>query len=74
MRFGRYFQFLLERPKVNSLSFNFIQLSLASPEKDPERSFGEVKTETINYRTFKPERGDGFSWCQDLWSDQGLRM
>jgi DNA-directed RNA polymerase, beta'' subunit/160 kD subunit len=34
-----------------------IQISIASPEKIREWSFGEVKKpETINYRTFKPER------------------
>ena len=34
-----------------------IKISLASPEKIREWSFGEVKKpETINYRTFKPER------------------
>ncbi len=47
---------LFERPK-DPLSFNAIRLSLVSPEKIRERSFGEVKKpETINYRTFKPER------------------
>jgi DNA-directed RNA polymerase subunit beta' len=47
---------LFARPK-DPLNFNAIRLSLASPEKIRERSFGEVKKpETINYRTFKPER------------------
>ena len=37
--------------------FDFIKISLASPEKIKSWSFGEVKKpETINYRTFKPER------------------
>ena len=37
--------------------FDFIKISLASPEKVKSWSFGEVKKpETINYRTFKPER------------------
>ena len=43
----------------NQLSTNFeaIRISLASPEKIKEWSHGEVtKPETINYRTFKPER------------------
>ena len=36
---------------------NSIEISLASPEKIRSWSFGEVrKPETINYRTFKPER------------------
>jgi DNA-directed RNA polymerase subunit beta' len=56
---------LFERPK-DPLSFNSIQLSLASPEKIRERSFGEVKKpETINYRTFKPER-DGL-FCAKIF-------
>src|SRR6188508_309347 len=37
--------------------FDAIRISLASPEKIMSWSFGEVtKPETINYRTFKPER------------------
>lgn len=40
-----------------SQEFNAIKLSLASPESIKSWSFGEVKKpETINYRTFKPER------------------
>ncbi|MBN1140667.1 MAG: DNA-directed RNA polymerase subunit beta' [Deltaproteobacteria bacterium] len=56
---------LFEQPK-DPLSFNAIRLSLASPEKIRERSFGEVKKpETINYRTFKPER-DGL-FCAKIF-------
>ncbi|PLX86810.1 MAG: DNA-directed RNA polymerase subunit beta' [Desulfuromonas sp.] len=56
---------LFERPK-DPLSFDSIQLSLSSPEKIRERSFGEVKKpETINYRTFKPER-DGL-FCAKIF-------
>ncbi|MCK5913798.1 MAG: DNA-directed RNA polymerase subunit beta', partial [Desulfuromusa sp.] len=56
---------LFDRPK-DPLSFNSIQLSLSSPEKIRERSFGEVKKpETINYRTFKPER-DGL-FCAKIF-------
>ena len=45
-----------DKPK-DPLSFQGIKISLASPEKIREWSFGEVKKpETINYRTFKPER------------------
>ena len=45
-----------EKPK-DPLNFNSIQISLASPERIREWSFGEVKKpETINYRTFKPEK------------------
>jgi DNA-directed RNA polymerase subunit beta' len=56
---------LFERPK-DPLNFNAIRLSIASPEKIRERSFGEVKKpETINYRTFKPER-DGL-FCAKIF-------
>ena len=38
-------------------NFSSITVSLASPESILERSFGEVlKPETINYRSFKPEK------------------
>ena len=47
---------LFEKPK-NPLNFNAIRISLASPDKIRSWSHGEVKKpETINYRTFKPER------------------
>ncbi|HKJ83363.1 MAG TPA: hypothetical protein VJ961_04995, partial [Mariprofundaceae bacterium] len=37
--------------------FDGLRVGLASPEKVRSWSFGEVKKpETINYRTFKPER------------------
>jgi DNA-directed RNA polymerase subunit beta' len=56
---------LFERPK-NPLSFNSIKISLASPEKIHSWSHGEVrKSETINYRTFKPER-DGL-FCAKIF-------
>ncbi|MBU0730967.1 MAG: DNA-directed RNA polymerase subunit beta' [Proteobacteria bacterium] len=39
------------------VSFKSVRISLASPEKIRDWSHGEVKKpETINYRTFKPER------------------
>ncbi len=45
-----------EKPK-DPKSFSAIQIMLASPEKIRDWSSGEVKKpETINYRTFKPER------------------
>src|SRR5690606_32042407 len=41
--------------------FDQIKISVASPEKIRSWSHGEVeKPETINYRTFKPERGGLF--------------
>jgi DNA-directed RNA polymerase subunit beta' len=47
-------------------NFNKITISLASPESILERSFGEVlKPETINYRTYKPER-DGL-FCERIF-------
>jgi len=42
---------------VDLLDFNAIKINIASPDKIRSWSFGEVlKPETINYRTFKPER------------------
>ena len=44
-------------PAVEGPSFDRIRISLASPEKILSWSYGEIKKpETINYRTFKPER------------------
>ncbi|MBC38852.1 MAG: DNA-directed RNA polymerase subunit beta', partial [Oceanicaulis sp.] len=44
-------------PSAEGPTFDRIRISLASPEKILSWSFGEVKKpETINYRTFKPER------------------
>ncbi len=54
--------------KENSIGSNFstITISLASPEKILENSSGEVlKPETINYRTYKPER-DGL-FCERIF-------
>ncbi len=46
--------------------FDAIRIGLASPEKIRSWSFGEVKKpETINYRTFKPER-DGL-FCAKIF-------
>jgi len=56
---------LFERPK-NPVSFSAIRVGLASPEKIRSWSHGEVKkSETINYRTFKPER-DGL-FCAKIF-------
>src|SRR5436309_1300249 len=56
---------LFEKPK-NPLSFNAIKVSVASPDKIRSWSHGEVKKpETINYRTFKPER-DGL-FCAKIF-------
>ena len=49
-----------------STSFNRITIGLASPEEILENSSGEVlKPETINYRTYKPER-DGL-FCERIF-------
>lgn len=54
-----------DKPK-DPLSFDAVRISLASPEMIREWSFGEVKKpETINYRTFKPER-DGL-FCAKIF-------
>ena len=51
--------------KINS-DFSKIVISLASPEMILEKSSGEVlKPETINYRTYKPER-DGL-FCERIF-------
>ena len=54
-----------DKPK-DPLSFDSVRISLASPEMIRDWSFGEVKKpETINYRTFKPER-DGL-FCAKIF-------
>ena len=47
-------------------TFNKITITLASPDSILDRSFGEIlKPETINYRTYKPER-DGL-FCEKIF-------
>ena len=47
----------LFKTQVQSPTFDQIKISIASPEDIYSWSFGEIKKpETINYRTFKPER------------------
>jgi DNA-directed RNA polymerase subunit beta' len=54
-----------EKPK-NPIRFSAMKISIASPEKIISWSHGEVKKpETINYRTFKPER-DGL-FCAKIF-------
>jgi DNA-directed RNA polymerase subunit beta' len=51
---------------TRTADFDFIQLKLASPEEIRSWSYGEVvKPETINYRSFKPER-DGL-FCERIF-------
>ena len=54
------------RKSVAEKDFNLIKITLASPEKIKSWSYGEIKKpETINYRTFKPER-DGL-FCAKIF-------
>jgi DNA-directed RNA polymerase subunit beta' len=54
-----------EKPK-DPLSYTGVKIKVASPERIKEWSHGEVKKpETINYRTFKPER-DGL-FCAKIF-------
>ena len=54
---------LAGRSKVD---FDRVRISIASPEKIKSWSWGEVtKPETINYRTFKPEK-DGL-FCAKIF-------
>ncbi|MEY4951573.1 MAG: hypothetical protein RL698_3784 [Pseudomonadota bacterium] len=56
---------LFEKPK-NPVQFGALKISIASPDKIRSWSHGEVKKpETINYRTFKPER-DGL-FCAKIF-------
>jgi DNA-directed RNA polymerase subunit beta' len=58
--------FNLFKPVSKNEDFDAIRIGLASPEKIRSWSFGEVKKpETINYRTFKPER-DGL-FCAKIF-------
>ena len=53
-------------PARKSNAFDSVSLSLASPEMIRSWSHGEIKNpETINYRTFKPERGGLF--CERIF-------
>src|SRR5512143_3772129 len=55
---------LFEKPK--DISFDAMRIKIASPEKIRSWSYGEVKKpETINYRSFKPER-DGL-FCAKIF-------
>ena len=57
---------LLKQQGQSNDEFDAIRIGLASPEKIRSWSYGEVKKpETINYRTFKPER-DGL-FCAKIF-------
>jgi DNA-directed RNA polymerase subunit beta' len=54
------------KPQKIKKNFSNITVSLASPEAILERSYGEVlKPETINYRSFKPEKEGLF--CEKIF-------
>ena len=58
--------FGIQQSQPAPTQYNSITVSLSSPENILERSFGEVlKPETINYRSFKPEK-DGL-FCEKIF-------
>ncbi|MCP4923519.1 MAG: DNA-directed RNA polymerase subunit beta' [bacterium] len=57
---------LFDQNVVSPQGIDFVKIAIASPERIRSWSFGEVKKpETINYRTFKPER-DGL-FCSRIF-------
>ena len=57
---------VLAKARKEEKEFNFLRIGLASPEQILAWSYGEVeKPETINYRTFKPERRGLF--CEKIF-------
>ena len=59
------YSFIHDQPSTDA-RFNAIYIGLASPDRILERSKGEVtKPETINYRSFKPEK-DGL-FCEKIF-------
>ena len=58
---------MLIRPDITTkANFTAMSINLSSPDKILERSHGEVtKPETINYRSFKPEK-DGL-FCEKIF-------
>jgi DNA-directed RNA polymerase subunit beta' len=58
--------YISRQESTNKKTFDAISISLSSPDKILERSYGEVtKPETINYRSFKPEK-DGL-FCEKIF-------
>src|SRR5688572_32963048 len=65
----KMFRFQQDQKTQLAPDFEAIRISLASPDKIRQWSHGEVtKPETINYRTFKPER-DGL-FCARIRSEE----
>ncbi len=57
---------ILKKSQHDEKKFNFLKISIASPDEIRSWSYGEVKKpETINYRTLKPER-DGL-FCAKIF-------
>ena len=57
---------LFNNKDVIAKEFSRIKITIASPEKIKSWSFGEIKKpETINYRTFRPEK-DGL-FCSRIF-------
>ena len=57
---------VLKKSRHDERKFNFLKISIASPDEIRSWSYGEVKKpETINYRTLKPER-DGL-FCAKIF-------
>jgi DNA-directed RNA polymerase subunit beta' len=55
-----------KKNQIQKQNFDSITISLSSPDEILERSYGEVlKPETINYRSYKPER-DGL-FCERIF-------
>ncbi|MCG8331697.1 MAG: DNA-directed RNA polymerase subunit beta' [Chitinophagales bacterium] len=55
-----------KKNQIQTQDFDSITISLSSPDEILERSYGEVlKPETINYRSYKPER-DGL-FCERIF-------
>nr|WP_290937646.1 hypothetical protein [Haliscomenobacter sp.] len=55
-----------KKGNIQNQNFDSITISLSSPDEILERSYGEVlKPETINYRSYKPER-DGL-FCERIF-------
>ncbi len=58
--------YIQSNPVDTSKEYNSITIGLSSPEKILQRSYGEVlKPETINYRSYKPEK-DGL-FCEKIF-------
>ncbi|PIX14000.1 MAG: hypothetical protein COZ72_07135, partial [Elusimicrobia bacterium CG_4_8_14_3_um_filter_50_9] len=54
------------KDNLDFTNFDSLKISLASPQMIKKWSYGEVKKgDTINYRTFKPER-DGL-FCEAIF-------